>query len=145
MSRWAKHPNSFYEEVFVGLGLPGGIQIAEVDAGGGEMLATIEHAKLHQSGTPWASWTWLGNVPAKATARVQNIKESIGKFGEKLLKQNEIEAHAISDTRATTLNVCAAKMPKSEDAFSTFNSIRITGHFSTVEGGHVAPSRRCRR
>ena len=91
-SRWAKHAISFYEDVFGGLGLPGGIQIAEVEAGGGEMLATIVHAKLHQSGKPWASWTWLGNVPAKATARLQHIKEAIGKFGEQLLEQNVIEA-----------------------------------------------------
>ena len=91
-SRWAKHAISFYEDVFGGLGLPGGIQIAEVEAGGGEMLATIVHAKLHQSGKPWASWTWLGNVPAKATAQLQHIKEAIGKFGEQLLEQNVIEA-----------------------------------------------------
>ena len=72
--------------------MPGDIQIAEVEAGGGEMLATIVQAKLQQSGKPWASWTWIGNAPAKAAARMQHIKEAIFKFGEQLLEQNEIEA-----------------------------------------------------
>ena len=91
-SCWAKHATSFYEDVFGGLGLPGGIQIAEVEAGGGEMLALIEQTKLHQSGKAWASWTWLGNVPANSTVRRQHIKEAILKFVEQLLEQNEIEA-----------------------------------------------------
>ena len=82
-SRWAKHATSFYGDLFAGLGLSGGIQIAEVEAGGGEM---------HQPGKAKASWTWLGNVPAKATARRQHIKEAICKFGEQFLEQNEIEA-----------------------------------------------------
>ena len=72
--------------------MPGDIQIAEVEAGSGEMLATIERAKLQQSGQPWASWTWIGNAPAKATARLQHIKEAILKCSEKLLEQHEIEA-----------------------------------------------------
>ena len=107
-SRWAKHAISFYEDVFGGLGLPGGIQIAEVEAGGGEMLATIEHAKLHQSGKPWASWTWLGNVPAKATARLQHIKEAIGKFGEQLLEQNVIGACRSKNNTAVTTAIAIA-------------------------------------
>ena len=74
------------------MALPGDIQIAEFEAGGGEMLVTIEQAKLQQSGKPWASWTWIGSVPAKATARMQHIKEASLKFAEQLLEQNETEA-----------------------------------------------------
>ena len=55
------------------------------------MIATIGQAKLQQSGTPWASWTWIGDVPAKTSARMQHVKEAILKFAEQLLKQNEIE------------------------------------------------------
>ena len=72
--------------------MPGDIQIAEVEAGGGEMLATIEQAKLQQSGKPWASWTWIGNALAKTTARMQHIKGASLKFAEQLFEQNDIEA-----------------------------------------------------
>ena len=44
------------------------------------------------------------------------------------------KACTISGTLATTLSGIAARLPKSEDAFSTFNSIRITGHFQQMKG-----------
>ena len=72
--------------------MPGHIKNAEVEAGGGEMFATIVQAKLQQSGKSLASWTWIGNAPAKAAARMRHIKEAILKIGEQFLEQNEIEA-----------------------------------------------------
>ena len=51
-SRWAEHSNPFYEDVLGGLALPDDLQIAEVEAGGGETLAMIVQAKLQQSGSP---------------------------------------------------------------------------------------------
>ena len=75
--------------------MPANIHIAEVEAGGGEMFATIEHAKLHQSERPWASWSWLGNV---APDKIEHFKEAIGKFGEEFLETYETEAFVAERT-----------------------------------------------
>ena len=83
------------------------------------MLAAIAPAKLRQLEKPWATWQWLGIVPAKAAARLQHFKDAIGKHGDMLLALKSSEAQNIRHALDTALSGLAAKLPRKEEAFSS--------------------------
>ena len=63
------------------------------------MFKTIVHAKLHQTGKPWDTWRWVGNVPTKSTARIQWFKDAMTRFGDEFTNLYDSELASILSQR----------------------------------------------